>query len=173
VRRKKNFGLVAAMHMALLSGTAFATPKPTNGSSVGGLPDGIIDGGYGPSTPKHNITGYTTISPAGVLWTFEFNDSGTATNWLVTCDTTTKYFKTVTGSTPNDDVLQSKPNFSLVTSKKITFLCPYKTSAHTLNIAREVQSTAVVAFNLNGQGTFGSVSQVCKRATKRTINFTC
>ncbi len=170
---KSVMALAAAVNFGILAGAADATPI-RSGTSTGQIPDGVLDAdNTGSSSSGVQVSGSFQITPLGITWTMEASEPVAAGSWVATCDTTSQYFPTVTGSVPNDDVISSAATVSAITSKKISFQCAYKTSAHAINIVKKVTANSSYALSVNGTLTTGNLSEICSRATKKTVNFTC
>lgn len=141
--------------------------------------DNIIDGDSGWSSPSFStvsITGTGTISALGLTMTVQPDTSLPLSAWKkVNCDVITKYFPTVTGQQPNDDLIKTSPNLTMV-GNSVSFACPYKTSAHALNIAKSIDVSMDVQISHIKNGMeykfTGFLYYSCTRATK-TSSFTC
>jgi hypothetical protein len=163
-----------------------STPVQTSNDkkvkSSGGLmgPIGaIIDGESGGGMPLSSVSISTlgSISPAGLSMTVTPDTALPLSAWKnVKCNVTTKYFTTISGQQPNDDVIQTTPTLSF-NNNSISFVCPYKTAAHALNIAKSVaMATSIsIAHSKNGMdyAYSGTLLYSCARATKATVLMTC
>jgi hypothetical protein len=170
---KSVMALAAVVNFAILAGAADATPI-RSGTSTGQIPDGVLDAdNSGSSSSGIQVSGAFQITPLGITWTMEASEPVAAGSWVATCDTTSQYFPTVTGNVPNDDVIASAATVSVMTPKKMSFQCAYKTIAHAINIVKKVTANSGYALSVNGTLTTGNLSEICIRATKKTVNFTC
>ena len=89
---------------------------------------------------------------------------------------TTKYFETIIGKTPNDDNIKTSPSLS-ISGNSLNFSCPYKLSAHTLNIAKSMDTVTSMrvshikngmSYTYNGTLLYGRT-----HTTKTTAMWTC
>ena len=156
---------------------AINTDKQINnsGGALGPIGD-IIDDGFGFNPYAISITTMGSISPAGVSFTVTPDSSVPLSAYKkVECTITTKYFKTVTGSQPNDDVITTTPTIAVL-NNKMSFVCPYKTAAHIANIAKSIDAvTDLVILKTSGGNNYaynGFLLHSCTRANK-TSSFTC
>jgi hypothetical protein len=163
-----------------------STPVQTSNDkkvkSSGGLmgPVGaLIDGESGSGIPMSSvsISALGSISPTGLSMTVTPDTALPLSAWTkVQCNVTTKYFTTITGQQPNDDVIQTTPTLSF-NNNAISFVCPYKTAAHALNIAKSVAMATNISIshskNAMTYAYSGTLLYSCTRATKATVLLTC
>lgn len=161
--------------------TPISSEKKTNisGNGVGPIGDIIDGGGAGPGVSMDNVsvTALSSISPLGYSTTVTPDTALPLSAWKkVECNITTSYFPTITGAQPNDDVIKTSPTLS-ISNNAISYVCPYKTPAHLLNIAKSVAvwTDVSISHSKNGMSyTYsGALLQSCTRATKTTVNWTC
>ena len=140
---------------------------------------GIIDGEGGAAINMNtvDISASGSITPAGVSLTITPDVTLPLSAWTkVECNVTTKYFPTVTGNQPNDDIIKTTPTLTL-SNNAITFVCPHKTQAHVLNSAKSVaMPTSISIFHSKNGMDYkysGTVLYFCERATKTTATWTC
>lgn len=172
-----------------IKGAAKSAPAQTSssnklklGSALGQLteisdndfsPMGGLGGGLTPNMDTVSISASGSLSPAGVAQTVTPDTALPLSAWTtVECNVTTKYFTTVTGNQPTDDVIKTSPSLSL-NNNAVSYACPYKTQAHLLNIANSVsmQTKISISHNKNGMSyTYsGSLLYSCTRATKASL----
>jgi hypothetical protein len=151
--------------------------KPSSG--LKGIVDAQIDGDSsgGTSTTPVGLSAVASISPLGLSAKVTPGVTLPLSAWTkVECNITTKYFRTITGDQPNDDVIKTVPSLS-ISNNAISFVCPYKSSAHLLNIAKSVDSMLYVSVAHSQGGVnysdYGSFAYGCTRATKATAVLTC
>ena len=138
---------------------------------------GGIGGGLGINMNTVDISALSSISPLGFSTTATPDTTLPLSAWKkVECNITTEYFPTVTGNQPNNDVIKTAPTLS-ISGNAVSFVCPYKTSAHALNIAKSVAvwTDVSISYVKNGMtySYSGALIQSCTRATKTTALFTC
>jgi hypothetical protein len=141
--------------------------------------DGFIDGDSGWASPSFStvgITGTGTISALGLTMTVQPDTSLPLSAWKkVACNVKTNYFTTITGDQPNEDNIATTPSLTMV-GNSVSFACPYKSSAHALNIAKSIDVTMDILISHIKNGMeykfTGFLYYSCTRATK-TASFTC
>ena len=156
-------------------------PVGPSSQSLKAIIEGIdYDSGAGSQAATDpNIQGAFAINPTGVVWTLSANVSIPASAWKVSCLNTTSFFNNALGQAVSDDVLTISPATVIPFGTKVTITCPYKTSAHILNIAKRVEASvipSITSFSLGGitykSSSISIGTEVCTRASK-TDNFSC
>lgn len=141
--------------------------------------DGFVDDPSGWGAPTFSSLGISntgTISPIGLTMTVKPDTAIPLIAWkTVKCDVTTKYFPTISGNQPTDDNISTTPSLTMI-GNSVSFACPYKSTAHAINIAKSVDVGMYILISHIKNGMEykfnGIIYYSCTRATK-TTSFSC
>ena len=145
---------------------------------VVGIDNGVGVGSGAQATITPDIKGSFAINPTGTTWTFSPDVTIPSANWNVKCENKTSFFNNALGQTVSDDVVTTSPATVLMSGGKATVTCPYKKTAHLLNIAKKVEASAVISVTSFSAGNVAYAASVtlagmtCTRNSK-VDNLSC